>query len=92
MLAELVNLQEALFAEIDALHVGDVLCRRSADAASDDDGVGLEDDAVVDDLVNGQRSQIVVFNQRAFVDRVSVGVLVSSHVSFFFFFLVAKLT
>jgi hypothetical protein len=75
--AELVQLQETLFAQIDALHVGRVLRRRARDSAGDDHGVGLEDDAVVDDFVDGERGQVVVLDERALVDGVPVAGTVS---------------
>ena len=70
--AELVKLQETFFAQIDALHVGRVLRGRARDSASDDHGVGLENDAVVDDLVDGERGQVIVLDERALVDGVPV--------------------
>jgi hypothetical protein len=42
------------------LHVGRVLRRWAGDSAGDDYRVGLEDDAVVDDLVDGEGGQVVV--------------------------------
>jgi hypothetical protein len=77
--AELVQFQETLFAQIDALHVGRVLRGRARDSAGDNHGVGLEDDAVVDDLVDGEGSQVVVLDERALVDGVSVAGTVSGN-------------
>ena len=68
--AELVKLQETFFAQIDALHVGRILRRWAGDSAGDDYRVGLEDDAVVDDLVDGEGGQVVVLDDGALVDRV----------------------
>ena len=75
--SELVQLQETLFTQIDALHVGRVLRRWAGDSAGYDHGVGLEDDAVVDDLVYGERGKIVVLDERALVDGVPVADTVS---------------
>jgi hypothetical protein len=60
--AELVQLEETLFAQVDALHVGRVLCGWARDSAGDDYGVGLEDDAVVDDFVDREGGQVIVFD------------------------------
>jgi hypothetical protein len=61
-LAELVQFEQTLFAQVHALHVGRILCRRARDAAGDDYGVGLEDDAVVDDFVDREGREVVVFD------------------------------
>jgi hypothetical protein len=42
-------------------------------AGRDDDRVGLEDYTFVDDLIDGKREKVVVFNESAFVGRISVG-------------------
>jgi hypothetical protein len=57
--AELVQLEETLFAQVDALHVGRVLCGWARDSAGDDYGVG---DAVVDDFVDREGGQVIVFD------------------------------
>lgn len=69
--AELVQFEQTLFAQVDALHVGRVLCGRLGDSAGDDYGVGFEDDAVVDDFVDREGGEVVVLNQGALVDGVS---------------------
>jgi hypothetical protein len=51
------------------------LCGRAGDSASDDYGVGLEDDAVVDNFVDRKRCEVVVLDECALVDGVSVGKL-----------------
>lgn len=61
-----------MFGQVDAAEV-DVLGRGAADALNDDGGVRLEDNAVVDNLVNGQRYQVVVLDDGAAVDRLPVG-------------------
>lgn len=66
--AELVQLEETLFAEIHALHVGCVLRRRAGHTACDDYRVCFEDDAIVDDLVDSEGGEVVVFDERALVD------------------------
>lgn len=69
-LTELVQLQQTLLAQVDVLHVGGVLRRRARDSAGDDHRVGFEDDAVVHDLVDGEGSKVIVFDQCALVDGV----------------------
>jgi hypothetical protein len=78
-LAKLVQLQETFFAQINALHVGRVLRRWAGDSAGDDYRVGLEDDAVVDDLVDGEGGQVVVLDEGALVDGVPVARTVSGN-------------
>lgn len=51
--------------------------RGTADALGDNQRVRLEDDAVVDDLVDGEGDEVVVFDDGAFVDGLSVGDVVS---------------
>jgi hypothetical protein len=60
--AELVQFEQTLFAQVDALHVGRVLRGRARDSAGDDYGVGLEDDAVVDDFVDREGGEVIVFD------------------------------
>lgn len=72
-LAKLPRIQQALLAQIDVLHGRDILRRRFADATRDDDGVRLEDDAVVDDLVDREGEDVVVFNQGSFIGGVPAG-------------------
>lgn len=67
-LAELRQIVDALFAEVDAAD-GEVLCGCAADALDDDCGIGLENDAVVDDFVNGEGDEVVVFDNGALVHR-----------------------
>jgi hypothetical protein len=45
-----------------------ILGGRPADALHDDGGVGLEDDAVVDDFVDGEGYQVVVLDDGSLVD------------------------
>lgn len=54
-LSKVPHVHQALFGEVDVLHRGHVLRRWLADTRGDDDGVGLEDDAVVDELIDGER-------------------------------------
>jgi hypothetical protein len=65
LLSKLPQILDALLAEIDVLHVGRVLGGRLRDAAGDHDWVGLEDDAVVDDLVDCQGHEVVVLQEGA---------------------------
>ncbi len=67
-LAELRQIVDTLFAKIDATDL-EVLGRCAADALDYDRGVGLEDDAVVNNLVNGKRNEVVVFDNGALVNR-----------------------
>jgi hypothetical protein len=71
---ELVQFQQTLFAQIDALHVGSILRGWARDSAGDDYGVGLEDNAVVNDFVDGEGREVVVLDQGALVDGVSARV------------------
>ena len=66
-LPKLPHIQQPLLAQFERLDGADVLHGRSADAAGDDDGVGLEDDAVVDDFVDAEGDEVVVFDDGAFV-------------------------
>ena len=66
-LAQLCQVVDALFAEVDAAN-GEVLCGCAADALDNDCGISFEDDAVVDDFVNGERGEVVVFDNGALVD------------------------
>lgn len=66
-LAKLPGIQQTLLAEVDAAHALQILRGRSADARRNDYRVSLEDDAVVDNLVNGQRDEVVVFDNGALV-------------------------
>jgi len=56
-----------LLTQIDILDARNILRRRPADAAGDDDGIRFEDDAVVDYFVAGEGDEVVVFDYRAFV-------------------------
>jgi hypothetical protein len=65
--AELCKVVDALLAEVDATQLY-VLRGRTADSLEDDGRVGLEDDAVVDNLVNSERDEVVVLDDCALVD------------------------
>lgn len=69
---KLPRIQQALLTEIDVLHAGCVLRRRSRHAARDDDRVRLEDDTVVDDFVDRKGSEVVIFDEGALVGGVSM--------------------
>ena len=69
-LAQLRQVIHALLAEVDATD-GQVLRGGAADALHDNRGVRLEDDAVVDNLVNGKGDEVVVFDDGALVDGLS---------------------
>jgi len=66
-LAQIPHVCQALFTEIDVLHVRDVLLWWLGHPRGDDDWIGLEDDAVVDDLVNGKRDDVVILYDRSLV-------------------------
>jgi hypothetical protein len=70
-LPKLRQIIHALLGQIDALQRDDVLRGRLAHALRDDQRVGLEDDAVVDDLVDREGHEVVVVDYRAFVDGLS---------------------
>lgn len=74
-LAQLGEVVDALLAEIDATDL-DVLCGGLAHALDDDGGVGFEDDAIVNDLINGEGDEVVVFDDGALVNGLP-GMLVS---------------
>ena len=65
------HVQEPLLAQLDSLPTKRILRRSLADPARDDDGIRLEHDAVVDDLVDRERDEVVVFDDGALVDGVS---------------------
>ncbi len=67
------RVQEPLLAQINALHARNILRGRPRHAGRDDDRVCLEDYTFVDDLIDGERKKIVVFNESAFVGGISVG-------------------
>lgn len=67
-LAVLGEVVDALLAEVDAAD-GGVLGGSAADALDDNGGIRLEDDAVVDNLVDGERDEVVVLDDGALVDR-----------------------
>lgn len=91
-LSKVPHVHQALFREVDVLHRRHVLGGWLADTRGDDDGVRLEDDAVVDELVDGERlrdgqrgpwmavvhtyHEVVVLNDGALVDRVPVSLSV----------------
>jgi hypothetical protein len=54
-LTKLPCVQEALFREVNVLHRGHVLRRGLADTRGNNDGVGFEDDAVIYELIDGER-------------------------------------
>jgi hypothetical protein len=63
---------DALLAEVDPANV-DVLRRRSAHSLDDNGGVRFQDDAVVDNLIDGEGDEVVVFDNGALVDRLPAG-------------------
>ncbi len=67
------RVQEPLLAQINPLHARDILRRGPRHAGRDDDRVCLEDYTFVDYLIDGEREEIVVFNESAFVGGISVG-------------------
>jgi hypothetical protein len=71
-LTELCQIVHALLAQVDVLQLRDVLGRGAADALDDDGGVRLKDDTVVDNLIDGQREEVVVLDDRALVYRLPV--------------------
>lgn len=66
-LSELGEVVDTLFTEVDAANL-DILSRSFAHALDNDSGVGLEDNAVIDDLVNGEGDKVVVLDNGALVD------------------------
>lgn len=69
-LAQLGQIVDTLFAKgVDAPEVDNVLRRRLAASLHDNSGVRLEDDAVVDELVDEEGDEVVVFDYCPLVDR-----------------------
>lgn len=68
-LTKLPGIEQTLLGQVDALDVRHVVRRRTADARGNKDGVGLEDDTVVDDLVDSQGDEVVVLDDSALVSR-----------------------
>ena len=58
--AKLEQIINTLFAKVHTLDIRDILRRCPADPARHDHGINLEYDAVINDLVNGERDEIVV--------------------------------
>lgn len=66
--SELPQLLQSLLGQVETFDRRHILLRRLADAGGDDDGVRLQHDAVVYNLVNGEGDQVVVFNDGPLVD------------------------
>lgn len=66
-LSKLPSIEQALLWQVDVLHIRRIRCRGTADTRSNKDGVGLQDNTVIDNLVNRQGHQIVVLNDSALV-------------------------
>jgi hypothetical protein len=60
-----------LLTQINPLQLHDILCRRTTNALCDDQRVRLEDDTVVDDLIDREGDEVVVFDYGALVDGLS---------------------
>lgn len=71
MLSELIDLEKPLFAQINALHVGDILDRRPADSARNNHRISLKNDAIIHNFVDTERSKIIVLDEGALVNGVS---------------------
>ena len=61
---------DTLFAEVYTFDIRNILGRCPADPARHDHRINLEYDAVVDDFVNGERDEVIVFYKSAFVCRI----------------------
>lgn len=66
-LSEFPGIEQALFGEVDALHVWCIGGGGTADPGCDHNRVGLEDDSVVDNLVNCEGDQVVVLDDGTLV-------------------------
>lgn len=62
-LSKVPHVHQALFREVDVLHRGHILCRGLADTRGDDDWISLEDDAIVDELIDGERLRVSVVSR-----------------------------
>ena len=75
-LSKLPGIKQPLLRQIDILHIRRIRRRGTADARGDQNRVRLEDNTVVDDLVDSQGDEVVVFDDGAFVRGASVLMLV----------------
>lgn len=66
-LAKLPRIHQTLLRKVDTLHVRGIGGGGTADTRGDENGVSLENDSVVDNLINGQRNKVVVLNDSALV-------------------------
>lgn len=71
-LAKLSQVVNALFAEIDAADL-EVLSRSAANALDNNRGVGLENNTIINDFVNGERNKIVVLYNCALINGLPAG-------------------
>ena len=67
-LPELRQVVHALLTQINALQLRHILRRRLANPLHDDRRVRLENYPIIDNLVNRQRDQIIVLDNRSFID------------------------
>ena len=67
---KLQQIVDALFAEVYTFDIRNILGRCPADPARHDHGINLEYDAVIDDFVNGERDEVIVFYEGPFVCRI----------------------
>jgi len=66
-LPKIPHIQQALLTQIQLLDIRRILLRRPADPPRHHHGIRLQDDAVVDDLVDGKGDEVVVLDEGAFV-------------------------
>lgn len=64
-LSKVPHVHQPLLGEVNVLHRGHVLRRWLADTRSNNDGVGLEDDSIVYQLIDGERLTTSVMRSRA---------------------------
>ena len=67
---KLQQIVDALFAEVYTFDIRNILGRCPADPARHDHRINLKYDAVVDDFVNGERDEVIVFYESPFVCRI----------------------
>lgn len=67
LLAKLPGVQQALLRQVNALHASHVVLRRARHALHNGRRLGFQNYAVVDNLLDGQRHQVVVLDDGALV-------------------------
>lgn len=72
-LAKLPSVHEALFGEVDVLHVWRIGGGCATDTRGDHDGVGLKDNTVINGFVNSEGDKVIVLDNGTLVGSTPVG-------------------